>query len=178
MRNTSPELCTDFNCRSYYSFVDLFMHVCDNSISINTRQVVVAWPYWKLFEMSAVPVNRLCCGPCLGLNVGGGGGGELGGTFHCTRLTDHWTVQRLGGGHQHSSLWFRRSGRSLAGPWENKRVRLHLFSVSVPGGIKGEDISSRPAWLSPTHLRGPFSPHSLWALFTHPADMACGTVAA
>lgn len=73
---------------------------------------------------------------------------------------------------------FRSSGRSLPGPWENKVVRLHLFSVPVPWGIKGEDITSCPAWLGPTHLRGPFSPRSLWALFTHPADMACGTVVA
>lgn len=73
---------------------------------------------------------------------------------------------------------FRSSGRSLPGPWENKGVRLHLFSVAVPRGIKGEDISSRPAWLGLTHLRGPFSPHSLRALFTHPTDMACGTVLA
>lgn len=73
---------------------------------------------------------------------------------------------------------FHRSDGSLPGPWENKGVRLHLFSVSVPQGIKGEDISNRPAWLGPTHLRGPFSPRSLQALFTHPADMACGTVVA
>lgn len=67
---------------------------------------------------------------------------------------------------------------SPPGPWENRGVKLHLFSVSVPRGIKGEDISSHPAWLGLTHLRDAFSPHSLWALFTHPGDVACGTVAA
>lgn len=128
-------------------------------------------------ELSAVPLNRLCCSLQLGLNVDEEAG-RVQGPFPLCRpdrpLDSSATRQRA------SALQplFRSSGRSHPGPWENKGVRLHLFSVSVPQGIKGEDISSRPAWLGPTHLRRPFLPRSLQALFTHPADMACGTVVA
>lgn len=128
-------------------------------------------------ELSAVPLNRLCCSLQLGLNVDEEAG-RVQGPFPLCRpdrpLDSSAARQRA------SALQplFRSSGRSHPGPWENKGVRLHLFSVSVPQGIKGEDISSRPAWLGPTHLRRPFLPRSLQALFTHPADMACGTVVA
>lgn len=128
-------------------------------------------------ELSAVPLNRLCCSLQLGLNVDEEAG-RVQGPFPLCRpdrpLDSSAARQRA------SALQplFRSSGRSHPGPWENKGVRHHLFSVSVPQGIKGEDISSRPAWLGPTHLRRPFLPRSLQALFTHPADMACGTVVA
>lgn len=135
-----------------------------------TPRVIVVWA-------ARLPLSRLCCGLWLGFNGDEEEEVELRGLLHCVELTDRWTAQQPGGEHQLQPM-FRSSGRSLPGPWENKGVRLHLFSVSVPWGIKGEDISSRPAWLGYTHLRGPFSPHSLRALFTHPADMACGTVVA
>lgn len=103
-------------------------------------------------ELSAVPLNRLCCSLQLGLNVDEEAG-RVQGPFPLCRpdrpLDSSAARQRA------SALQplFRSSGRSHPGPWENKGVRLHLFSVSVPQGIKGEDISSRPAWLGPTHLR-------------------------
>lgn len=49
------------------------------------------------------------------------------------------------------------SDRSVPAPSENKGVRLHLFSVSVLLRIKGEDITSGPAWPDTTHLRSLFS---------------------
>ncbi len=120
---------------------------------------------------------RLCCGLWLGLN-GDEEGGRVEGAFPLWRADRPLDSSAAGQWTSVLQPMFRSSGRSLPGPWQNKGVRLHLFSVSVPRGIKGEDISSRPAWLGPTHLRGPFSPRSLRALFTHPADMACGTVVA
>lgn len=125
-------------------------------------------------ESSAMPQSRLCCGVWLRLN------GNEGGRRGFSIVSDWQTTGQFAARWRTSALqpMFSSSGRSLPGPWENKGVRLHLFSVPVPGGIKGEDITSCPAWLGPTHLRGPFSPRSLRALFTHPADMACGTVVA
>lgn len=129
-------------------------------------------------ELSALPLSVPCSGLCLGSKEMRDRGGFIP-LCRVDRPLDsspNSSVAR----EQTSVLQpvFRSSGRSLPGPWENKGVRLHLFSVAVPRGIKGEDISSRPAWLGLTHLRGPFSPHSLRALFTHPTDMACGTVLA
>lgn len=74
-----------------------------------------------------------------------------------------------------SALQHVRCG-SLVGPWENRGVRLHLFSVSVPWWIKGEGISSLPARLGLTHLRTAFLPPSVQALFTYPVNMACRIV--
>lgn len=137
--------------------------------------------YWPItHRVTAVRASRLrrqqcplCCVLRLGLNSVGGGG--CWGAFSI--VPDWQTAGQLGNEHRRCCPPSSRSAsRSLPGPWENKGARLHLFSVSAPQGIKREDIYSRPARLRPTQLRGSSSPRSLRALFTHPADTACGTV--
>lgn len=124
------------------------------------RTQCVSW--WT--ELSAV---QQCWGLWQGFNQDWRG-------FHYVGLTGLWTAHRLGSKHQCFQPVVRSSGGSHSGPEENKGVRLQLFSVSVPWGIKGGDIFCCPAWLGPAHLRGPvFLPRSLQALFTHPGDMAC-----
>lgn len=123
-------------------------------------------------ELSAVALSRLCCGRIKwGWRMVGRGPHLL---CQADKSTDIWAARQ----QTALQLAFCSSDRSPLGPWENRRDKLHLFSVCVPWGIKGEDISSHPAWLGLTHLRAPFLPHSLWAFFTHLGDMARGTVAA
>lgn len=94
-------------------------------------------------ELLAVPLSRLCYGLWLRLNRNEEAGRVEGLFSLCPAdrpLDSSADRQRT------SALQplFRSGSRSLPGPWENKGVRLHLFSISVPRGIKGEDIPAVP----------------------------------
>lgn len=98
-------------------------------------------------KLLAVPLNRLCYGFRLRLNSNEGVG-RVEGLFSLCPVDGPLDSS---GDRQRTSPpqpLFRSGGRSLPGPWENKGVRLHLFSISVPRGIKGKDIPAvLPDWV-------------------------------